>query len=326
MDNEKLPIFGQTGCGKSTLTNALFGTKFDVDDVKPCTKEPQAHHGKDANGNPVIFWDLPGIGESAEADSQYLKMYKKIASTCDVILWAFQADTRSIGVDVQVFKHIITQQTEDEKRNFLNKVAVIVTKADTVNFDSWIFAKNGGATIIASGKKTEKVLKDKTKYFYDGLLGEYSNQITNRTFVSQEVTFQKMLPNELWLDKDKRHIYCKGRMEKEIAKLLIKKYPFYHDEINRLHGCSQGVFCSSRFQFNLNEVKNMVVQKASGTSLLRLNQSIVKESTSIRWAKIKKLGFPIIFLISKSLPLKYFPLKNKVFRQLLKTIKRVLRL
>ena len=32
------------------------------------------------------------------------------------------------------------------------------------------------------------------------------------------------------------------------------------------------------------------------------------------------------YLISKSLPLKYFPLKNKVFRQLLKTIKRVLRL
>jgi len=164
-------IFGQTGCGKSSLTNAIFGTHFDVDDVKPCTKAPQAHQSHDSSGNPITFWDLPGIGESAEADKQYLDLYADYAAHCDVVLWAFQADTRTITCDSSALNAIVERLGPEKKGDFLNRLSVVVTKSDVISPTPWIFAKSTDKATIAASKETEEMLNRKASYFYDGLLG-----------------------------------------------------------------------------------------------------------------------------------------------------------
>src|SRR6476661_2745389 len=68
-------VIGQTGVGKSSLINALFNTDLKTDPVKPTTMTVEKVVVKGNKGD-LWFYDLPGIGESSEADQRYLEDYK----------------------------------------------------------------------------------------------------------------------------------------------------------------------------------------------------------------------------------------------------------
>lgn len=292
-------IFGQTGCGKSSLTNAIFGTKFDVDDVKPCTKEPQAHRSEDSNGNPITFWDLPGIGESEEADKQYLDMYAEYAANCDVVLWAFQADTRTMTLDAAALDAIVKRLGHERKSAFLDRLSVVITKADVVSPGPWIFARNGNDTLIASSSETERTLDRKATYFFDGLLGKHQSDVVHRTFVSSKPKHLRDLPSDFLLDNSEAFISHKGTLNASKFSYLSNQHPSVHDELIRLHDQSKAVYCSARYNFNLNGVKAKIAQKAKGKSMLRLSQSVARAENTIPWSELKGLGLPVFFDQSK---------------------------
>src|SRR5215467_8426142 len=70
----KVSVMGQTGVGKSSLINALFGTDLPTDPVRPGTTQIMMHRVKGKKGQEVIFYDLPGLGESNQADQTWLPM------------------------------------------------------------------------------------------------------------------------------------------------------------------------------------------------------------------------------------------------------------
>src|SRR5687767_9908288 len=92
-------VMGQTGVGKSSLLNALFDVSLQVGDVRPTTMEPLPVEVRGPSGRPLVFWDMPGIGESAAADARYLELYRRRLLDSDVVLWALHADIRSTTTD-----------------------------------------------------------------------------------------------------------------------------------------------------------------------------------------------------------------------------------
>lgn len=102
----QVAIFGKTGVGKSSLTNALFGKDVcEVSDVEACTREPQEVFLKlEGASNGIKLLDVPGIGENAERDKQYFKLYAKILEEADMALWVLKGDDRSFSVDEEFYK------------------------------------------------------------------------------------------------------------------------------------------------------------------------------------------------------------------------------
>ncbi|UTC63331.1 50S ribosome-binding GTPase [Treponema sp. OMZ 787] len=288
-------VFGQTGTGKSSLTNALFGTKFKVDDTRPCTKEPQKHIEKGADGKKVTFWDLPGLGESDSADDKYICQYADIAKTCDVILWVFQADTRSILIDKQALKKITDKLEENEKIKFLSKITVVLTKSDTVASDSWLFAKNDNTLITAPGKETEKLLDEKALYFYMELFSGYEDLLIHRINLNSECKEPIKFHSNLWIDVENQKIVQKGKIFDSDWKSIIKKNDKYKEELTELYKSQRGIICSVRYNYNLNEVKYRIVNRTEGMSILRMVNKINAEIPEFKWNTVKKLNIPIIY-------------------------------
>lgn len=86
-----IAFFGQTGFGKSSLINALFGTNFNTDPLVSCTKELYSVTTFDKNGELVTIYDTPGIGEFS-TNSQYQKFYDLAVSEADCIVLTVSLD------------------------------------------------------------------------------------------------------------------------------------------------------------------------------------------------------------------------------------------
>ena len=85
IDSYNVCFLGRTGNGKSSLINALWGTKFSTDPLVSCTKEMYTVTvlEENLNGNEgVTVIDTPGIGEFS-TDSKYERFYEHAVSVAD---------------------------------------------------------------------------------------------------------------------------------------------------------------------------------------------------------------------------------------------------
>ncbi|SAK51243.1 GTPase Era [Caballeronia catudaia] len=104
----KAGVFGNSGVGKSSLCNALFGREVaKVADVKACTREPQtifvgAEHGKGG----IDLIDVPGIGEDPTRHKEYIELYKSLTPNLDLILWAIKADDRNYASAIEGYEQV----------------------------------------------------------------------------------------------------------------------------------------------------------------------------------------------------------------------------
>lgn len=152
-------IMGQTGVGKSSLLNALFGTDLIVGDVLPTTKVPEPILVHGSSGHPLVFWDMPGVGESDNADERYLAWYRDKLAECDVALWAIHADTPSTRMDASALRAILGRTVPGSTSSLFSKISFILTKADLLSPPPWIYLRDGDAGNFIPGKAVRERLR-----------------------------------------------------------------------------------------------------------------------------------------------------------------------
>jgi len=134
----KVGVFGNSGVGKSTLCNALFGKEVaKISDVEACTRKPQEIliNKNDGKGG-ITLIDVPGIGEDPERHQEYTKLYIGLASELDLILWLIQADDRNYASGLEAYKKVITTNPKIP-------IIFVISQVDKINPSrEWDFQKH----------------------------------------------------------------------------------------------------------------------------------------------------------------------------------------
>lgn len=127
----KVGVFGNSGVGKSSLCNALFGKEVaKIADVEACTREPQEILLGSKNGG-IILIDVPGIGEDPTHQKQYTDLYKKLAPELDLVLWAIKADDRNYASGMEAYREIFNSEQAPP-------VLFVITQTDKTNdIEDW---------------------------------------------------------------------------------------------------------------------------------------------------------------------------------------------
>lgn len=103
----KIGVFGDTGVGKSSLCNAIFGKDIaNVSDVEACTREIQEINLQSSDKGGMILVDVPGLGEDPEKHDEYIKLYDKLIKELDLLLWVIKADDRKFNTGLGFYKSI----------------------------------------------------------------------------------------------------------------------------------------------------------------------------------------------------------------------------
>ena len=263
----KVSIMGQTGVGKSSLLNALFNTKLKTDPIRPCTKEIEQLSVKGNSGHELLFYDLPGIGESEEADKQYLEQYSEKLKESDVVLWAIHADSRSVAFDVASLDKLLSFSDEDLKSKLISKITFVLTKADLITPPPWIFGKTGDKGLFAPQKPTQHILEEKASYYQEVLLSHYSKLIVSQTYNDDK--FQ--IDNEHFYYDDYTVSY-RGFISKKELDDFKSKYPKHKDVFDRLYDNYQVIPCSSLFKFNLSQLMLVIINKLGKEAINRFKK------------------------------------------------------
>jgi len=130
-------ILGQTGRGKSSTINRLFGLKVaDISHHEACTKTVSDYRLVTGNflGRPtgVVLWDAPGYGDDHLMSwDKYVKLYRRLARRCDVVIFMLDND-RHLSLDSKMFRRLKKRVPELER-----KLVVVLNKADLFHPCEW---------------------------------------------------------------------------------------------------------------------------------------------------------------------------------------------
>ena len=109
----KVGIFGDTGVGKSSLCNALFGKETaKISNVEACTREPQHIFIGGSNNEGITLVDVPGVGEDPERHQEYIQLYQNLLPELDLVLWVIKADDRKYMSAIDVYTNILKPNLE----------------------------------------------------------------------------------------------------------------------------------------------------------------------------------------------------------------------
>ena len=127
-----IAFIGFTGVGKSSTLNALFNAGQAVSDVRACTQYAQMFSGNiekyTGSKGSINVYDMPGLGESITKDRQHLNQYKQIIPRCDVVIWTFHANDRTMTPMQNAILTLINEIGSD----FTERLIFVINKADTI--------------------------------------------------------------------------------------------------------------------------------------------------------------------------------------------------
>jgi hypothetical protein len=129
----KVGVFGNSGVGKSSLCNALFGKDIaKISDVEACTRKPQEIFvGSNGSISGITLLDVPGIGEDPVRQAEYTALYKSLVPELDLVLWAIKADDRNYASGLDTYKEVFEQKQSPP-------VIFVITQTDKTNdMDDW---------------------------------------------------------------------------------------------------------------------------------------------------------------------------------------------
>lgn len=101
----KVAVIGQSGVGKSSTVNNLFGAKEIVSRTGEGTTGENYGGSKEyelQDGSKISVADLPGYGREAKTDEKYKKMYIDVLKDVDIILLVVQANDKAIVDDQEM--------------------------------------------------------------------------------------------------------------------------------------------------------------------------------------------------------------------------------
>lgn len=139
----KIAIIGKTGVGKSSTLNALFGTDLEVHDVRPSTKIPaqinfQYERAEGSKGE-LYFYDMPGVGETAERDKEHIAIYQDVLADCDLAVWVLEAENRAMTFDERFLREFF----DNKKTSLKGRLVVAINKVDIMPPpDGWNYQYN----------------------------------------------------------------------------------------------------------------------------------------------------------------------------------------
>jgi len=133
-------ILGQTGRGKSSTINRLFGIKVaEISHHTSCTSTVTDYRlvtGTFLNRpTGVVMWDVPGYGDSRMSWERYVKLYRRMARKCDVVVFMVDND-RGLHLDLKMFKKL------KKISSLESKLVVAINKADLFFPCTWDEASN----------------------------------------------------------------------------------------------------------------------------------------------------------------------------------------
>jgi energy-coupling factor transporter ATP-binding protein EcfA2 len=300
-------VLGPTGVGKSSLVNALTGSNLRTDPVRPCTmdvSDPVAI--RTPGGHEMLFYDLPGIGESAGADERYLAMYAKILGEVDIALWLSHADSRSVSLDVAALRTLLAPLPPGRRMALINKLTFGLAKADLIAPPPWVCATEGDRAMLVPQKTTQELFRAKSRYFSEAFLSPFSDVLTSTTYLDRP-----------WSPPDERfrisgeEVTFRGFLGDDLADELKARHPDAADIVDRLADNHRVIAFSSLFRFNLYQLLDVVVNKLGLEAVERFRQVLNSRDLN-HVPRSRALGFCNLVVLDR--------LKNKVVFDLTKHV------
>jgi len=131
----RIALIGETGVGKTSTINALFGKGLEVSHTKACTRIEIEVIGE--RGKPVRVFDMPGLGEDVDADEAHFETYRRVLAEVDVVVWIIKADNRAMTNIQRALSRLVKEGTLD-----VRKLVVAINQVDLLQPGEWDKAVN----------------------------------------------------------------------------------------------------------------------------------------------------------------------------------------
>lgn len=126
----RVAVIGQSGVGKSTTLNSVFGLENHTDNLAEGTTEIIEKVFPMRDGFNLSIYDMPGLNNDEDKDLEYEQMYKQILPSCDVIVYIINAHSRDFGEDCRILKEIVLPICKDNQ--IKDNLVLAVNKIDTI--------------------------------------------------------------------------------------------------------------------------------------------------------------------------------------------------
>ncbi len=103
----RVAVIGQSGVGKSTTLNSVFGLTNYTSNLAEGTSEIVEKVFPMRDGFNLSLYDMPGLNNDVDKDAKYEEMYKQILPGCDVIVYVVNSHSRDFGEDCRILKDVV---------------------------------------------------------------------------------------------------------------------------------------------------------------------------------------------------------------------------
>ena len=126
----RVAVIGQSGVGKSTTLNSVFGLSNYTSNLAEGTTEIIEKIFPLRDGFNLSIYDMPGPNNDIDKDIEYENLYKQILPGCDVIVYIINAHSRDFGEDCRIIKEIVLPICNDNK--IRENLILAINKIDTI--------------------------------------------------------------------------------------------------------------------------------------------------------------------------------------------------